>query len=92
MPTRRVNIVAEGKVQGVFFRACTADEAIRLGLTGWVRNRPDGSVEAAIEGDATSVAEMLRWLQRGSPQSTVTRVRVTEEEPGHQWDTFSIRY
>lgn len=92
MPTRCVQIVVEGRVQGVFFRACTADEAIRLGLTGWVRNRPEGSVEAVFEGDADTVTAMIRWLHRGSPQSTVTRVRVTEKDPCRQWDTFTIRY
>ena len=92
MEMRRVQIVAEGRVQGVFFRACTEEEATRLGLTGWVRNRPEGSVEAVIEGDAAMVSAMIRWLQKGSPQATVTRVRVREEKPTSEWDTFTIRY
>ena len=49
MKTRRVRVTIEGRVQGVFFRACTRDEAARLGLAGWVRNRADGTVEAEIE-------------------------------------------
>lgn len=92
MKIKRVRTIIEGRVQGVFFRACTEEEATRLGLTGWVRNRPEGSVEAVIEGDATMITAMLNWLRKGSPQSTVTRVRVIDEEPTDQWDTFTIRY
>ena len=52
---KRAHVIVEGRVQGVFFRAYTSDEAKKLGLAGWVRNRPEGSVEAIIEGDAASV-------------------------------------
>jgi len=91
MTTRRVQVVVEGRVQGVFFRAHTEDEARRLALAGWVRNRPDGSVEAVLEGESTAVARMLRWLERGSPQAMVTRVIVSEEEPGGEFADFRIR-
>ena len=60
--TRRVHVIIEGRVQGVFFRAYTRDEAAKLGLSGWVRNRPDGSVEALIEGEKTAVEKMLQWF------------------------------
>ncbi|MCK5226908.1 MAG: acylphosphatase, partial [Desulfobulbaceae bacterium] len=50
MEKKRYHVVVEGRVQGVFFRACTQEEALRLNLTGWVRNRPEGTVEALIEG------------------------------------------
>ena len=90
METKRIHVVVEGRVQGVFFRACTADEANRLGLTGWVRNRAEGTVEAVIEGGAKKVTAMINWLNKGSPQSTVSRVRVTEEKPTNQWNNFSI--
>lgn len=92
MPNKCVHIVVEGRVQGVFFRAYTEEEANRLGLTGWVRNRRDGSVEAVIEGDSEKIKAMLRWLQKGSPQATVTRVRVTEKEPENQYNDFTIHY
>ena len=92
MPNQRVHIVVEGRVQGVFFRACTEEEARCLGLVGWVRNRPDRSVEAIIEGKPEKVAAMIRWLHQGSPQATVTRVRVTEEPPSNDCNDFTIHY
>jgi acylphosphatase len=55
---KRAHVIVEGRVQGVFFRAYTSDEAKKLGLTGWVRNRPDGTVEALVEGDADSVVNL----------------------------------
>ncbi len=59
---KRTHVIVEGRVQGVFFRAYTREEAEKLGLTGWVRNRPEGTVEAVVEGDAGSVNTMLRWF------------------------------
>lgn len=90
--TKRIHVVIEGRVQGVFFRACTEEEATRLGLKGWVRNQADGTVAATIEGEAEKVTAMIRWLNQGSPQSTVTRVRVTEENPTHAEHDFTIHY
>jgi acylphosphatase len=58
MDTKRVHVIVEGRVQGVFFRAFTRDEAVRLGLSGWVRNRPNGSVEAVVEGEKSAVGKM----------------------------------
>jgi len=89
---RRVRVVVEGRVQGVFFRAYTEDEAKRLGLGGWVRNRPDGTVEAVIEGNGENVAELIRWLHRGSPQAVVTRVRVTDQEATGEFIDFATRF
>ena len=63
-----------------------------LGLTGWVRNRPAGTVEAVIEGDAGSVDTMLRWFYQGSPGSKVTKLRVSEESPVGDRTTFEIHY
>jgi acylphosphatase len=71
----RVRVRVEGRVQGVFFRDFTRREASRLGLTGWVRNLPDGAVEALLEGGEEAVAAMLTWLQTGSPRSRVDQVR-----------------
>ena len=71
----RVRVRVEGRVQGVFFRDFTRREANRLGLTGWVRNLPDGAVEALLEGGEEAVAAMLTWLQTGSPRSRVDLVR-----------------
>jgi acylphosphatase len=89
---KRVMAVVHGRVQGVFFRAYTQDEAVRLGLKGWVRNRPDGSVEAVLEGDEAVVEQMIAWLHQGSPMSLVSGVSVTEEKPVGEVGQFSIRY
>jgi acylphosphatase len=73
--------VIEGKVQGVWFRAWTVDQARRLGLDGWVRNRPDGSVEAVFAGPAKAVDQMLAACAKGPPMARVTAVRT---EPGER--------
>jgi acylphosphatase len=72
----RVHVLIQGRVQGVFFRASTRDEARARGLTGWVRNRPDGRVEAVFEGDKRLVDNMLTWCHQGPPYSYVDRVEV----------------
>ena len=89
---RRIHVIVEGRVQGVFFRAYTRDEAVRLGLSGWVRNRPDGTVEALVEGEKSGVGKMEQWFHRGSPHSHVKKVHVTEEEPVGEGRTFEIHY
>jgi acylphosphatase len=72
----RVHVVIEGRVQGVFFRAATRDEARARGLGGWVRNLPDGRVEAVFEGDKRVVETMLAWCHKGPPYAYVSRVEV----------------
>lgn len=73
-------IVASGRVQGVFFRDSTRHEAIRLGVTGWVRNCPDGTVEAYIEGAPDAVAALVRWAREGPRHADVDDLRVDEAE------------
>ena len=73
---RRVRI--EGRVQGVFFRDWAVETARRLGVTGWVRNRRDGSVEAMAVGEAEAVERFLDGLRDGSPRSRVDRVEIDE--------------
>jgi acylphosphatase len=92
MARRRVTARVTGLVQGVYFRDYTRKEAQRLGLSGWVRNRPDGTVEAVLEGEAETVAQMLAWLHRGSPQAEVREVRVSEEQSLGDGTLFAIRY
>ncbi|MEJ2671100.1 MAG: acylphosphatase [Deltaproteobacteria bacterium] len=72
----RVHVLIEGRVQGVFFRASTRDEARARGLAGWARNLPDGRVEALFEGDKNLVADMLKWCYKGPPYSYVDHVEV----------------
>jgi acylphosphatase len=86
---KRVHVIVEGRVQGVFFRACTRDEAVRL---GWVRNRPNGSVEALVEGEKGAVNKMVQWFQQGSPHSIVEKVHLSEESPLGDFGTFEIHY
>ncbi len=81
-PTRiRRRVVVHGRVQGVFFRGATREEARRLGACGWVRNRADGAVEAVFEGDPEAVRALLRFCQRGPAPARVERVEDFEEEP-----------
>ena len=71
-----------GRVQGVWFRESMRREAERLGVTGWVRNRPDGSVEAVAQGPAAAVDALVEWARTGPPQARVERIVQTETE-GH---------
>ena len=68
-------------MQGVFFRAQTRDRAASLELAGWVRNNPDGSVEAVFEGERDRVESMVDWCRRGPPHAHVDDVDVAWEEP-----------
>ncbi len=70
-----------GRVQGVGFRYWTRGEAERLGVRGWVRNEPDGRVEAELEGDQAVVDEMLASLRRGPPGAIVERIDVSDRSP-----------
>ncbi len=78
---KRAEVVVRGAVQGVFFRVETRDRARSLGLGGWVRNRADGSVEAAFEGDDERVESMVSWCARGPSGAQVDEVDVTWMEP-----------
>ena len=70
-----------GRVQGVFFRAETAQRARSLGLAGWVRNNADGTVEAVFEGDRERVGSMVEWARRGPSLAEVERVDLSWEQP-----------
>ena len=84
-----LHCVISGKVQGVFFRAATQQQARALGVTGWVRNRSDGTVELLACGDEAAVRVLEVWLWQGSTQSKVQNVKsvVVKAEP---FDTFEI--
>ncbi|MBR58813.1 MAG: acylphosphatase [Myxococcales bacterium] len=69
-----IRVFVAGRVQGVFFRACTAKEAEVRGLHGWVRNRQDGRVEAHLEGPRPAVENMVHWCHQGSPSAHVIQV------------------
>ncbi len=90
MGTRRVSLRIRGKVQGVFFRESTRIEASRLGITGWVRNRDDGSVEAVAEGEPAALEEFIRWCHRGPQAARVTDVERAESEPTGEFRAFTV--
>jgi acylphosphatase len=78
MKRRRVLVRITGRVQGVYFRAYTREAAEKIGVTGWVRNLSDGSVEALFEADADTVEKMIEWCRDGSPMGRVDKVEVVE--------------
>jgi acylphosphatase len=78
--TRRLRI--HGRVQGVWFRESMRQEALALGITGWVRNRLDGTVEAVIQGEANAVRLLTEWARRGPSHAEVQRVEESEEPAG----------
>ncbi len=77
---KRIHVYISGQVQGVFYRAYTQAKAEELGINGWVKNLPDGRVEAVFEGEDEQVDEMMRWCYQGSPASRVESVAINEEE------------
>ena len=77
----RKRVVVTGRVQGVWFRQSTQQEAIALGLSGWVRNHPDGSVEAVFEGPSMLVDAAVDWASHGPARAAVDQIAVTAEEP-----------
>jgi len=91
-PTVRVRAIFRGRVQGVFFRAYCEECAQRLRLSGWVRNRPDGSVEALFEGPAEAVAEAIRWNREDQPHARVDRVETFDETPMGELRGFTVRH
>ena len=85
-----VHVYISGKVQGVFFRAVTQKTAIGFNLTGWVRNVPDGRVEAIFEGEDTNIDKMIAWCHIGPPAARVTEVLIEEEPCSGEFRDFSI--
>lgn len=67
-----------GHVQGVFFRESFAQKAGELGITGWIRNLSDGSLEATIQGTEANIDEMIKWARSGPELALVTRIEITE--------------
>jgi acylphosphatase len=86
----RARAVIRGRVQGVFFRAETRDRARSLGLSGWVRNVPDGTVEAVFEGDRERIESILGWCRQGPAMAHVDEVQVEWLEPTNE-EGFAAR-
>jgi len=85
------HVTVTGRVQGVFFRAWTKEQAEALGVSGWVRNTPDGNVEAHLEGDPAAVEQLLEKLRHGPPAAKVEDVRTWDVEPC-EFDGFEVRH
>jgi acylphosphatase len=77
----RRRVVVHGRVQGVFFRDSARERARAHDVAGWVRNRPDGAVEAVLEGPAEAVERVLRFMRTGPPSAEVTDFHASEEAP-----------
>ncbi len=92
MENRRVRLIIEGRVQGVWFRESTRRQAMALGVTGWVRNRPDGSVELVAEGNEGQVQKLLAWCHQGPSAARVARVHEHLEAWQGEFDSFEITY
>jgi acylphosphatase len=88
----RAHVFVSGWVQGVFFRSETRHEAKKRGVKGWVRNLPDGRVEAVFEGEEGAVKELIEFCKSGPPGARVTSVDVIWENYTGKFKGFEIRY
>ena len=92
MDEMQVHVIFSGRVQGVFFRAHTEDTARGLGLKGWVRNLPDGSVEAVMEGSKSAIEEAINRCSIGPPSAHVDKVDTKWSRATGEFSSFSARY
>lgn len=90
MATKRVQMTVRGRVQGVFFRASAQREARRLGITGWVRNRADGSVEILAEGEEAGLRELVAFCSKGPSTARVDRVETRWRKYTGEFPDFKI--
>lgn len=88
---KHLDIKVYGKVQGVFYRLSAQKEAEKLGLNGFVRNAEDGSVEISVEGEESSLQELLAWCRKGSMMSRVAKVDYNESNKLENYDKFEIK-
>lgn len=92
MNQARAHLVITGRVQGVFYRAYARDQAESLYLSGWVRNRPDGAVEAVVEGEAANVDLFIDWCRQGPPSARVEQVELERQDYSGEFQGFAVRY
>lgn len=89
--SKRIEAVVSGHVQGVSFRYYTQREAQRLGVTGWVANKPDGTVRAVAEGDEDALQQFVDWLHEGPSHARVRNVDVSWSDAKNEFGQFAIR-
>ncbi len=88
----RAEVLVSGRVQGVFFRATTRSKADELGVTGWVRNRPDGKVEAVCEGSQDAVRKLVSWFHTGPRGARVESVDINWTDATDEFSGFRVRH
>jgi acylphosphatase len=88
----RAHVVISGRVQGVFFRMETLEEARKTGVSGWVKNKQEGTVEAVFEGEKALVDSVIQWCRQGPPVSRVDNVDIEWEPYTGKFTGFSIRH
>lgn len=91
MSATRAHVFVTGRVQGVWFRESTRQRALELGVGGWVRNLPDGRVEAIFEGDAAAVRSAVDYVREGPDHARVDRVEVDEKPSEDPGSSFRVR-
>lgn len=89
---KRLEATVFGHVQGVFFRDTTRKQARRRGITGWVRNEPDGTVSVVAEGEKEALESLVAFLQRGPSAAHVERVETTWQDASGEFSGFHVRY
>lgn len=89
---KRLHLIVTGRVQGVYYRGATRDKARPLGLSGWVRNCSDGSVEIMAEGEEERLGELLRWCHDGPPAARVDSVEASWDDAVGDLGPFKTRY
>jgi len=89
--TARVRLQISGRVQGVYFRASTVKQAQRLGITGWVRNCLDGSVEVVAEGEKAELEKLISWCRKGPSGALVKDVQTEWEASKQEFYNFSVK-
>lgn len=90
MGISRYHLIIKGRVQGVSYRMSAWEQAQRLGVTGWVKNLPDGKVELVAEGDISALRQLLAWSEQGPRFAHVTQVELTESEATGEFHNFDI--
>ncbi len=89
---QRIHVIVRGRVQGVYFRASTRNRARQLGLAGWVRNCPDGSVELIAEGGQEKLAQLVTWCHEGPSGAVVTDASVEWQGGTGEFAGFMVKY
>lgn len=88
---KRVHIKISGRVQGVFFRHHTFEAAVRLGLTGWVRNMPNGGVEVTVEGDENKLDQFILFCKTGPSSARVDNIEIKRLEATGEFNKFEVK-